>query len=80
MSHDNTREAEEIDWFVPGDENLPWTGYRSHRHEVPEYFKLMWPVFVPAQRVRTRGSGRSWCRWPVAQDPLRWGTVQANVA
>jgi ketosteroid isomerase-like protein len=41
--------AEKIDWFVPGNENLPWTGYRSHRHEVPEYFKLMWPVFVPGE-------------------------------
>jgi ketosteroid isomerase-like protein len=39
--------AERIDWFVPGDEKLPWTGHRSQRHEVPEYFKTMWPVFVP---------------------------------
>ncbi|WP_229698385.1 nuclear transport factor 2 family protein [Wenjunlia tyrosinilytica] len=41
--------AEEIDWSVPGDGSLPWTGRRSHRHEVPEYFKVMWPTFVESE-------------------------------
>jgi ketosteroid isomerase-like protein len=41
--------AEEIDWFVPGEESLPWTGHRSRRQQVPEYFKVMWPVFVAGE-------------------------------
>ncbi|MBK4346529.1 hypothetical protein [Lacisediminihabitans changchengi] len=33
--------AEEIDWFVPGNPRLPWTGTRSKRAEVPTYFRTM---------------------------------------
>lgn len=43
--------AEEIDWYVPGDESLPWTGRRTHRREVPEYFTLLWPALVAGQSV-----------------------------
>jgi uncharacterized protein len=38
--------SEEIDWFVPGDSRLPWTGPRTRREEVSAYFRTMWPVFV----------------------------------
>ncbi|WP_406164884.1 nuclear transport factor 2 family protein [Streptomyces sp. NBC_00996] len=42
--------AEEIDWFVPGDEKvLPWAGRRTRREQVPEYFRTLWPAFVAAQ-------------------------------
>ncbi|MFI6122131.1 nuclear transport factor 2 family protein [Streptomyces sp. NPDC051064] len=38
--------ADDIDWFVPGDSSLPWTGVRSRREEVSAYFRTLWPVFV----------------------------------
>lgn len=34
--------AEEIDWFVPGSSDLPWTGKRTRRADVPEYFSTLW--------------------------------------
>jgi ketosteroid isomerase-like protein len=30
--------AEEIDWYVPGGDHLPWAGPRSRRAQVPEFF------------------------------------------
>ena len=36
--------AERIDWFVPGDGRLPWTGVRSRRTQVGEYFRTLWPA------------------------------------
>ena len=36
--------AERIDWFVPGDGRLPWTGVRSRRTQVGEYFRSLWPA------------------------------------
>ena len=36
--------AEHIDWFVPGDGRLPWTGVRSFRAQVGEYFRTLWPA------------------------------------
>ncbi len=39
--------AEEIDWFVPGDEALPWTGHRSRRSDVADFINTMYPHFVP---------------------------------
>jgi hypothetical protein len=39
--------AEEIDWYVPGHEQLPWTGRRSRRADVPEYLVTMWGHFEP---------------------------------
>ncbi|MEV0355425.1 nuclear transport factor 2 family protein [Nocardia sp. NPDC050697] len=39
--------AEEIDWFVPGSDTLSWTGRRTRKDEVAEYFTTMWPHFVP---------------------------------
>jgi ketosteroid isomerase-like protein len=41
--------AQQIDWSVPGAEDLPWTGRRSRRQQVSEYFKTLWPVFVPGE-------------------------------
>jgi ketosteroid isomerase-like protein len=34
--------AESIDWYVPGDPTLPWTGRRSRGADVPEYFRTLW--------------------------------------
>jgi uncharacterized protein len=34
--------AESIDWYVPGDPTLPWTGRRSRGADVPEYFHTLW--------------------------------------
>ncbi|HET6859395.1 MAG TPA: nuclear transport factor 2 family protein [Streptomyces sp.] len=41
--------AEQIDWFVPGAEHLPWTGPRTRREDVPVYFRTMWPHFVEGE-------------------------------
>jgi uncharacterized protein len=45
--------ADEIDWYVPGSEALPWTGSRSRREHVAEYFRTMWPAFAPGQSTAT---------------------------
>ncbi len=34
--------AESIDWRVAGNTELPWVGTRSHRSEVPAYFRTLW--------------------------------------
>jgi uncharacterized protein len=39
--------AEDVDWHVPGSAAVPWTGPRSRRAQVPEYFEVMGPAFVP---------------------------------
>jgi ketosteroid isomerase-like protein len=41
--------AEEIDWYIPGGDHLPWAGHRTRRAEVPEYFHHLESVFDPAQ-------------------------------
>jgi uncharacterized protein len=41
--------AADIDWNVPGNPDLPWTGRRSRREHVGEYFTTMWPAFVAGQ-------------------------------
>lgn len=38
--------AADIDWFVPGPPSLPWTGRRTRREQVPEYFHTMWSHFA----------------------------------
>jgi ketosteroid isomerase-like protein len=45
--------AEEIDWFVPGNTALPWTGHRSRGSDVASYFRTMWPHFVPGKSTST---------------------------
>jgi uncharacterized protein len=41
--------AETVDWDVPGDERVPWTGRRSSRDEVAGYFETLWSVCDTAQ-------------------------------
>lgn len=41
--------AADIDWHVPGNDELPWTGRRTRREEVAPYFTTMWPHFVPGK-------------------------------
>ncbi|MFD7288713.1 nuclear transport factor 2 family protein [Streptomyces sp. NPDC059863] len=41
--------APEIDWHVPGSDQLPWTGHRTRREEVAPYFTTMWPHYVPGE-------------------------------
>lgn len=44
--------AEDIDWIVPGDADLtPWAGRRTHRSEVPAYFRDLWSALVPGKSV-----------------------------
>ncbi|MBG6240292.1 ketosteroid isomerase-like protein [Mycetocola sp. CAN_C7] len=43
--------AADIDWYVPGDDALPWTGTRSKRQEVADYFRTMWPAFRSGESV-----------------------------
>jgi len=38
--------AEEIDWFVPGSSELPWTGRRTKGSQAPQFFAVMWPYYV----------------------------------
>jgi uncharacterized protein len=45
--------ADEIDWYVPGSEALPWTGSRSRREDVPDYFRTLWSAFVPGRSTAT---------------------------
>jgi ketosteroid isomerase-like protein len=41
--------ADEIDWSVPGRAELPWTGARQRREDVPEFLRTMWSHFVPGR-------------------------------
>lgn len=41
--------ADEIDWYVPGASSLPWTGRRTRASEVPDFFSVMWPHYVPGK-------------------------------
>jgi ketosteroid isomerase-like protein len=45
--------SDDIDWYVPGSGALPWTGPRSRREHVAEYFRTMWPAFVPGESSAT---------------------------
>jgi len=40
--------AEEIDWDIPGNEELaPWLGKRTKRSEIKDFFKLLWQSVEP---------------------------------
>jgi len=40
--------SEEIDWYIPGDENAaPWLGRRHSRQEVKDFYKLLWENAEP---------------------------------
>lgn len=41
--------ADEIDWFVPGDQALPWVGRRTQRKEIKEYFPTLWSHLEPGE-------------------------------
>ncbi len=43
--------AENIDWYVPGVDELPWTGRRSARAHIPEYFHTLWSQFVQGESM-----------------------------
>jgi uncharacterized protein len=45
--------AETVDWDVPGDERVPWTGARSRRDEVSAYFTTLWSVCDTTQTDNT---------------------------
>ncbi|MGC4942632.1 nuclear transport factor 2 family protein [Kribbella sp. DT2] len=38
--------ADDIDWQVPGNPSLPWTGAREHGSDVPVFLRTMWSHFV----------------------------------
>jgi uncharacterized protein len=38
--------ADEIEWFVPGSSDLPWTGQRKLGSQAPEFFAVMWPYYA----------------------------------
>jgi hypothetical protein len=41
--------AEEVDWLIPGNENLPWIGRRSDRRQIPEVIKIIGGLHVPGK-------------------------------
>jgi len=41
--------ADTVDWDVPGDERVPWTGRRSTRDEVEAYFESLWSLCDTSQ-------------------------------
>jgi ketosteroid isomerase-like protein len=45
--------TEQVDWQMPGDARLPWTGSRSRKTEVTEYFNALWLVFEPGKSKTT---------------------------
>jgi ketosteroid isomerase-like protein len=45
--------AESIDWNVPGDPDLPWTGRRAHASDVSAFFKVMSAAFIPGRSAYT---------------------------
>ena len=45
--------AEEIDWYVPGPDDLPWTGRRTRPEEVSEFFLTLMSQFKPDTSTTT---------------------------
>ncbi|MFD9658158.1 nuclear transport factor 2 family protein [Streptomyces mirabilis] len=43
--------ADDIDWYVPGSASLPWTGPRTKRSEVADYFRTLGANIVPEKNV-----------------------------
>jgi ketosteroid isomerase-like protein len=40
--------ADEVDWLIPGDQAIaPWTGSRTTKREVMEFFRLLWKQTIP---------------------------------
>jgi ketosteroid isomerase-like protein len=45
--------ADTIDWYVPGNQDLPWTGSRTRASDVPVFFKALGSAVVPGQSEYT---------------------------
>ncbi|MFG2481035.1 nuclear transport factor 2 family protein [Streptomyces fagopyri] len=43
--------AEKIDWYVPGSDQLPWTGRRTTPAEVADYLRILGENIVPEKNV-----------------------------
>ncbi|MER5409330.1 nuclear transport factor 2 family protein [Streptomyces sp. NPDC002769] len=43
--------AEVIDWYVPGSDQLPWTGRRTTPAEVADYLRVLGENIVPEENV-----------------------------
>jgi uncharacterized protein len=41
--------ADEVDWLIPGNEDLPWIGRRTHRGQIPEVIKIIGTLHVPGK-------------------------------
>lgn len=40
--------SENVDWYIPGDENAaPWTGRRHTRQDIKTFYELLWSQTVP---------------------------------
>ena len=40
--------AEDVDWFIPGDENkAPWLGKRRKKNEVEQFYDVLWKNTEP---------------------------------
>lgn len=39
--------CEEVDWYIQGDNRIPWIGRRNSRADVRAFFKLLWANTVP---------------------------------
>lgn len=48
--------AEDIDSHVAGNPALPWTGHRSRRSEVADFFRTMWSHFEAGKSTSTLDS------------------------
>lgn len=47
--------ADDIDWFVPGNSELPWTGTRSRGFDVADYFRTLWAGLEPGKSIVALG-------------------------
>lgn len=53
--------AEEVDWCVPGNEELaPWLGERRNKTEIEEFYRLLWqsvePINGQIERILAEGN------------------------
>lgn len=40
--------ADEVDWYIPGNQAVaPWTGRRTTKQEVMDFFRLLWKQTIP---------------------------------
>lgn len=53
--------AEEVDWDVPGNEELaPWLGKRKNRNDIKAFYQLLWqgaePISAQVEHILTDGN------------------------